>query len=132
MANPVLVRSIGEGEQGVARLFLEFAITTVGAVGAITRQREFRETTPVVRNSAGNYDLFLKEAWVGGCVDCSITVVAANNTIATAYAGHLWSEAATGANPKVTIQMKRSDTIAAADVADGAKIKIMLAMKNAA
>lgn len=132
MASQTLVRSLGNSEQNVAELFLEFVTTTSGGVGAITRQNGFRATTPIVLNSAGNYDLFLKEAWAGGCVGCEITVLSATATAAKAYNGHLWARAATGSTPKVTIQMKRSDTIAAADVADGASILVILKMKNSA
>lgn len=49
-------------EPGIERLYFEFAITGgAGAVGAINKQRGFRKTTPFVRNSAGNYSLFLDE-----------------------------------------------------------------------
>lgn len=130
MANPTLVRSQGHSEQGVSHLYLEFATTTSGAVGVIARQNEFRVTTPVVRNSAGNYDLFLKEAWVGKVIDCGITVKSNDATAAKAYAGHLAVDSSDQATPKVTILMKRSDTIAAADVADGASIIVRLTLKN--
>jgi hypothetical protein len=64
MANPTKYHKHSAVLGGV-RLHLLYAVGATGAVGTVTRSAEFRTTTPVVRVSAGVYDLFLAEAWEG-------------------------------------------------------------------
>src|SRR3954465_9541095 len=73
MASPVVFRG-DSSEAGDTGLTIQFAVGATGAVGAIqgpgnSRQKEFRRATPILRISAGIYDIFLREAWLA-LLDC--------------------------------------------------------------
>lgn len=51
---------VGSTESKIYRLYFEFAIGATGAVGTITRNRGI---SSIVRNSAGDYTLNLKDSW---------------------------------------------------------------------
>ena len=117
-------------EPGIERLYFEVAIGATGAIGAINKQRGLRSTTPFVRNSAGNYDIFLADGVVE-IVDTHIDLVTATPTTA-AQGNQVRVTARTpgGSTPKVTIQCVRTDTSAAADPASGDILYGYIAIKN--
>ena len=133
MASQTLARPLGNSEQTLGQLFIELLTTTAGAVSTITRQNGFRTVTPVVRNSAGNYDIFLREAWVGRLVDCSITVKSgAAITSANAYVWYLVTDSTGLVVPKITIQGLglSAGAFVAADIVNAGSLIIRLALKN--
>lgn len=119
-----------ESEPGIERLFFEIPIGATGAPGTPVIQRGLNKTTPLTRNSAGNYTFNLAE----GCVsipDTNINIqTAAPTTAASSLDVRVVSRTPGGATPNVVIQCIRSDTAAAADPASGDVIYGYIAIKN--
>lgn len=93
-------------EPGMERYFVEVPIGAAGAPGTVTRGgRVLRGTTPVVRNSAGNYDFFLVDGVVAiARVDPYIETTAGNAVGAgAATVVRCIGRTPNGANPKVSI-----------------------------
>ena len=120
-------------EPDTITLFFECPIGASGAPGTPVRQRGFRLTTPLVRNSAGNYDLFLEE----GVVE----IVRVMPYVETSAAGAVTAGAATvarcigrtpsGANPKVSILTTSAlGTPVATDPANGDTLIVEVVVKN--
>jgi hypothetical protein len=101
-------------EAGLKELWLEVPITTTaGAVGTAVRRQGFLLTAPVVRNSAGNYDLFLDQRWQA-CLFAEVLL--ADGTVAATDGFALRSVTRTNVNaatPKVTIQLVQASGAAA-------------------
>lgn len=101
-------------EAGLKELWLEVPITTTaGAVGTAVRRQGFLLTAPVVRNSAGNYDLFLDQRWQA-CVFAEVLL--ADGTVAASDGYSLQKITRSNINvaiPKVTIQLVQASGAAA-------------------
>ncbi|HEY6875554.1 MAG TPA: hypothetical protein VI384_04270 [Candidatus Dormibacteraeota bacterium] len=131
MATPTQNR-MHSPEAGLDVLCIQFAAGASGAVGAIQgggkRNKEFRATTPLVRNSAGNYDVFLRQQWLaliasrGECFGAIATTAGTEMKVIT--------NSVTAAIPKVTVQFYRPDTGAAADPSNGDIVSITLFLKR--
>lgn len=131
MANATRRYHLGSPEAGHDILTISWTAGATGAVSAInpaTRKKGFRKTTPIVRNSAGNYDVFFDEKWL----DIMWYVFQSNGPISAVDGkyGDLVSDALTAAIPKVTLQMKREDTGAAADPASGDQVYFTFGLKR--
>ena len=100
-------------EVGLKELYFEVPITnTAGAVGTAVRRQGFLNTTPIVRNSAGNYDLFLDQRWQA-CV-CAKVLLADGTVAATdGYILQKVTRAQNAATPKITIQLVQASGAAA-------------------
>lgn len=129
--NPPREYEVRSPEAGVEILFLSFTAGASGAVGAFaptTRRKGFRATTPVVRNSAGNYTVFFATQYLdllNGIYNCNGPISATDGKYADVV-----SDALTGATPSVTIQFKREDTGAAADPASGDQVYLTFFLKR--
>jgi len=100
-------------EAGLKELWLEVPIGATGAPGTAVRRQGFAVTTPITRNSAGNYDLFLDQRWQA-CVFCEVLL--ADGTVAATDGYQLRSITRTNVNAaaqKVTIQMVQASGAAA-------------------
>ena len=134
MANPVVYKA-DSTEAGDTALTITFAVGATGAVGAVTpstRTKEFKRTTPVVRQSAGVYDIFLRESWLG-CLMCSGGIDWNSQAFdATAGSGvpQLIVNNVSSATPKVRVQFNRTDTGVAADPTNGVLATVRLHLKR--
>jgi hypothetical protein len=125
MPYPSLFAPAGSPEPGETEIYLRFATTTNGTVGAITRQRGFG--TPV-RNSAGRYTLALTDNWAAR-LRSTIEYMVATQTSSRGQVPRVVSETLTGSTPNIVIEFLR-ETGVAADVDDGAVISVSFTMKN--
>jgi hypothetical protein len=123
--------TVGSPEAGHDILTISWTAGASGAVSAInptTRAKGFRKTTPIVRNSAGNYDVFFDEKWIDlmwYSINCNGPISATDGKY-----GDVVSDALTAAAPKITLQMKREDTGAAADPASGDQVYFTFGLKR--
>jgi len=120
-------------EPDLITLFFECPIGAAGAPGTPVRQRGFKASSPLVRNSAGNYDLFLDEGvW---------EILHVTPYVETSAAGAVTAGAATvarcigrtpnGANPKVSILCTSAlGTPVATDPANGDSLIVKVIVKN--
>lgn len=131
-ANPPREYEVRSTEAGVDILFLSFVAGASGAVGAFsptTRRKGFRATTPVVRNSAGNYTVFFATQYLdllNGIYNCNGPIDATTGKYADVVSDALTSATA----PSVTIQFKREDTGAIADPASGDQVYLTFFLKR--
>jgi hypothetical protein len=120
-------------EPGIERLYFEIPIGAVGAPGTPVRQRGLRSTTPVVRNSAGNFSFFL--------TDGTVEIVDARCDIQTTAGGAVTAGAAVvcrqigrtpgGATPNVQFLCTSGlATPVATDPANGDTLIGYIAIKN--
>jgi hypothetical protein len=100
-------------EAGLKDLYLEVPIGATGAPGTAVRRQGFALATPITRNSAGNYDLFLDQRWQA-CVYAEVLM--ADGTVAATDGFDLRSVTRANVNaatPKVTIQLVQASGAAA-------------------
>lgn len=120
-------------EPGLETYFIEIPIGASGAVGTAVRQRGFRDTTPAVRNSAGNYDLFLKEG-VNEILHVSPyveTSAAGAVTAGAATVARCIGRTPSGSSPKVSILCTSAlATPVATDPASGDTLIVKVVVKN--
>lgn len=128
MANPTK-RQAWSTQLNAVEAFISFAVGATGAVGAVQQGQEFRPTTPVVRVSAGVYDLFLAEAWAGllpgEVINVRGTIAATDGIIGRVTTDNV----ATVAAPKVRITLTDDET-AAAEVASGNSVHVRLVLQQ--
>lgn len=129
--NPPREYPVTAAEAGTELLVISFVAGASGAVGAFsptTRRKGFRATTPVVRNSAGNYTVFTATQYL----DLMYYIANCNGPISSVdgkYADVV-SDSLTSSTPSVTLQFKREDTGAVADPASGDQVYITLFLKR--
>jgi hypothetical protein len=104
-------------ENGVKDLYLEVPITNgSGAVGTPVRQKGFglvgTTTTPIVRNSAGNYTLNLDQRWQG-LVEFDVNFADGTMAATDGYTVQKFTRSLNSAQPTIVFQLVQASGAAA-------------------
>jgi hypothetical protein len=133
MASPIVYRQ-ESAEAGDTTVTIQFAVGATGAVGAIQgggkRAKEFRRATPVVRDSAGVYSIFLKEAWLALLGSRAEILAGVAYAATDGWDGRITTNSVSASPPKVVVTFTRPDTGATTDPASGAIASVTLRLKR--
>ncbi len=114
----------GSPEKETVDLFVEFAVAAGPVVGTIVRNRY----VTITRNGVGDYTYAFTHS-ANAIIDWSINVEQSSVNIADGVEA-IMKARTTGATPSANVIFRRSDSMAAADPAVGAKVVARFTVKR--